>query len=285
MEKDYILGLYEKAVPAELTWTERLQAAKDGGFDYVEISIDETDERLARLDWSTAQLRELTAAMDATGVPIRSMCLSGIRRFPYGHEDPSVREKGLEVTRKSIDFSAELGIRYVMIPGYDVYYEEANDTTRANFPATLAKAVDYAAKQGVVLAFETMETPFMDTTEKAMKYVSMIDSPYLFVYPDLGNVTNAILEHGGSVREDIKTGRGHTIAAHVKETVKGAYREIPYGTGTTQYAEGLEPLWEMGVRRFVAEFWYKGAENWQEDVKFASEFVRGKIEAARDAVS
>lgn len=28
-----------------------MQAAKQAGFDYIEISIDESDERLARLDW------------------------------------------------------------------------------------------------------------------------------------------------------------------------------------------------------------------------------------------
>lgn len=31
------------------------------------------------------------------------------------------------------------------------------------------------------LGFETMETPFMDTVEKAMHYVKLVDSPYLGV--------------------------------------------------------------------------------------------------------
>ena len=47
----HLLGLYEKALPASMDWMERLSAAKELGYDYVEISIDETDERLARLDW------------------------------------------------------------------------------------------------------------------------------------------------------------------------------------------------------------------------------------------
>jgi hexulose-6-phosphate isomerase len=46
------LGIYEKALPPELTWPERLALAKTCGFDFVEISVDETDLRLARLDWS-----------------------------------------------------------------------------------------------------------------------------------------------------------------------------------------------------------------------------------------
>ena len=46
------LGIYEKALPNDFTWLEKMQAAKQAGFDYIEISVDESDERLARLDWS-----------------------------------------------------------------------------------------------------------------------------------------------------------------------------------------------------------------------------------------
>ena len=48
--KQYTLGLYEKAMPKELSWREKLTAAKEAGYDFVEISIDETEEKLARLD-------------------------------------------------------------------------------------------------------------------------------------------------------------------------------------------------------------------------------------------
>lgn len=45
----HLLGLYEKALPAEWSWERRLSAARELGFDYMEISIDETDGRMARL--------------------------------------------------------------------------------------------------------------------------------------------------------------------------------------------------------------------------------------------
>ena len=47
--KAYSIGLYEKAMPNTLTWKEKLEAAKEAGYDFVEISIDETDAKLARL--------------------------------------------------------------------------------------------------------------------------------------------------------------------------------------------------------------------------------------------
>ena len=57
MGKMYKLGVYEKAMPDTLTWEERLGAAGECGFDYAEISIDETDRRLARLDMDRAGRR------------------------------------------------------------------------------------------------------------------------------------------------------------------------------------------------------------------------------------
>ena len=47
------VGLYEKALPKTLTWEEKLIATRQTGFDFLEISIDDTDERITRLDWST----------------------------------------------------------------------------------------------------------------------------------------------------------------------------------------------------------------------------------------
>ncbi|MCH4230572.1 MAG: L-ribulose-5-phosphate 3-epimerase [Atopobiaceae bacterium] len=284
MSEQYLLGMYEKALPAELGWSERLSEARKAGFDYVEMSIDETDERLTRLDWSITQRRDLTHMMDETGVPVGSICLSGLRRFPFGHPDKDVRYRSLKVMGDTINLASDLGIRIIMIPGYDVYYEKASDETRVRFLQTLSRAVDMAAYAGVSLGFETMETPFMDTVGKAMHYVDLVDSPYLGVYPDLGNVSNACLATGESVAKDIRKGAGHIFAAHCKETSEGRYREVPYGTGTTDYEGSLLELARMGVRRYVAEFWYTGSEAWRDDAGFASTFVRRRIDAAFDEV-
>jgi hypothetical protein len=70
------LGIYEKALPKDLTWPERLVLAKSCGFDFVEMSVDETDERLSRLEWSTTQRASLVKrcwkpACDSVDVPVR----------------------------------------------------------------------------------------------------------------------------------------------------------------------------------------------------------------------
>ena len=74
LSKQIPLGIYEKALPAGECWLERLQLAKTLGFDFVEMSVDETDDRLSRLDWSREQRLALVNAIVETGVRVPSMC-------------------------------------------------------------------------------------------------------------------------------------------------------------------------------------------------------------------
>ena len=199
--KSYTLGLYEKAMPKDLTWEEKLLAAKEAGYDFVEISIDETDEKLARLDMSVEERLELVRIMAKTGVPLRTMCLSGHRKYPLGSNDPKICQRGMEIMEKAIRLSEDLGIRIIQLAGYDVYYEEASEETRARFEKNLKIATMMAAKAGILMGFETMETEFMNTVGKAMHYVNLVDSCYLNVYPDSGNITNAAVTCGTSKRD------------------------------------------------------------------------------------
>ena len=275
LNREYRLGLYEKSMPSTLTWIEKLTIAKKSGFDYLEISIDESDAKLARLDQPTDEIKE---TIQKTGVPISSMCLSGHRKYPLGSHDKEIQKKSLEIMKKAIDFAADLGIRIIQLAGYDVYYEDGDLYTNHDFETNLKKCVEMAAEKGIVLGFETMETPFMDTVEKAMRYVNLVSSPYLGVYPDIGNLKNASLLYGVDVDEDLMCGKGHIFASHLKETVPGKYREIPFGTGHTEFVKNIKTLKRLGVRMFVGEFWYVNNEDWQDVVKDAEVFLRDKLD-------
>jgi L-ribulose-5-phosphate 3-epimerase len=270
---DYELGLYEKALP-DLAWHEKLEATKVAGFDYLEISIDESEAKLARLKWTTSERNALLQTMNNVGLPIRSMCLSGHRKYPLGATDPTIRTRSLEILHDALELSNHLGIRYIQLAGYDVYYEPSTPETRAWFAQNLQQAVSMANKAGVVLAFETMETPFMNTVCKSLNYVHQINSPYLQIYPDVGNLKNASSQTGVSLEEDLRLGAGHLIAAHLKETRPDVFREVPFGTGHVDFRAATQTLWELGVRRFVAEMWFVGANNWQAELQHANAFVR-----------
>lgn len=275
MAKAYTLGLYEKSMPSTLDWKEKLTAAKEAGFDFVEISIDETDEKLKRLDMSREERLELVDIMEKVGIPIRTMCLSGHRKYPLGSSDPDICARGMEIMEKAIQLADDLGIRIIQLAGYDVYYEDSTPETVERFEKNLKKSVAMAAKAGVVMGFETMETEFMNTVEKSMAYVNKINSVYLNVYPDIGNITNAAKKYGTDVLEDLKTGAGHVVAMHLKETVPGVFREVPFGTGHVDFQAAIKAAWEIGIRKYVTEFWYTGNPEWKEDLLYANRMMTG----------
>lgn len=276
-----LLGLYEKALPDELSWEHRLKIAKQSGYDFLEISIDETDQRMARLHWSRVEINELTDTIKKLEMPILTMCLSGNRRYPIGSEDKRTRKLGINLIKDAVDFSLEIGIRIVQLAGYDEYYNETNSNTRTLFGLALQEVVEYAAGRGVYLAFETMDTELMDSIEKAMKYVNEINSPYLQVYPDIGNITAT----GQDVHKDFYTGKGHIVAIHLKDTRPGQVREIPYGQGTVDFVSFFKLMDSMNYNGlYVAEMW--ATEDGQSSidyVKTARQFLLDRYEESKIA--
>jgi L-ribulose-5-phosphate 3-epimerase len=271
------IGIYEKAMPLTLSSKEKLLTAKSFGYDFLEISIDETDEKLARLKMPKSERLALVALMFETGVPIRTMCLSGHRKYPMGSEDSAIRQRSLEIMEDAVNFACDLGIRVIQLAGYDVYYDTSNERTEQLFADGLAQAVEMAAAKGVILAFETMETEFMNTVEKAMRYVCRVNSPYLRVYPDAGNLTNAAKSYGTSVIDDLRSGAGAIAALHLKETAPGKFREIPYGAGHVNFDAIIKTARELKVGIFVSEFWYTGESDFRSTIKAAKDFIDAKF--------
>ncbi len=126
-------------MPERLSWKEKLEAAKAAGFDFVEVSIDETDEKLSRLDMSQAERLEMLNLMRIVGIPIRTMCLSGHRKYPLGSHEDKIQQKSMEIMKKAIRLADDLGIRIIQLAGYDVYYEESDEVSRNNFIRNLKK--------------------------------------------------------------------------------------------------------------------------------------------------
>lgn len=276
--KKYEIGLYEKAVRDSLGWKEKLECAKECGYDYLEISIDASEAKINRIYMNEDERFEIHKAMHEAQLPIRSMSVSALTKFALGDPDQTIRSRGMEILEKSIQLAADLGIRTVMVPGYDIYYGESTLETKRLFLENISKAAQQAASAGVLLGFETMENEFMNTVGKAMKYVNLVNSSYLKIYPDSGNITNAAVLHQHDVCEDLLLGKGNLIALHLKESKPGIFREVPFLTGHVEFERIIQTAWSLGVRRYVTELWDVGQDTWKEDICFANKSMRAILD-------
>lgn len=271
------LGIYEKALPRDISWKECLELTKELGFDFLEFSIDESDERLARLDWTDEQIVELRDAIWETNVPIYTMMLSGHRRYPLGSKDAKIREKSLEMFEKAVNLASKLGIRNIQMAGYDVFYEEKDVLTRELYKENLRKCVELAASKQVTLAIETMDDPFINSLAKVQRYKDEIKSPWLQAYPDLGNMSAWL---GDGIIDDIEQHVDIIAAIHLKDTLpvtatsKGKFKNVPFGEGCVDFKGLLYMLKKLNYQgTFTVEIWSQ--ENFDDpipDVKAAKAF-------------
>lgn len=273
------LGIYEKAFPATSTWAERLELTARAGFNFLEISIDESDQRLERLNWGKERRSELRALIHATGTSIMSMCLSAHRKYPMGSLSDRTRSQGLDLMEKAIDLALDLGARIVLVPGYDVFYEPSTDRTRQRFLEGLRQAVEWASCTGLMLALENTDR-CLTSVNQTVWYVNEIQNPWLQLYCDIGNLHALEFD----VLSEIRQGAGHIAGLHVKDTRPGEFRNVPFGEGTLPFVPIFQQLWETNFcGPIMLEIWDNPATDSYEMISEAREWVLARIEASRHA--
>lgn len=267
--KKYSIGIYEKAFPEDLSIVEMLQLSKLSGYDFFEISIDRTDKRIERIydsefaDMLVCKCKELDFRIMHVG-------LSAIGVYTLGNPDHSIREKGIDIFKNTVAFANKIGACLIQIPACDMpKFDNRSSETDKLYISTLKEMVEFAALQGIVVAIENMENDYMDTIEKCMRIVKQVNSPYLQLYPDSGNIMSAACMYGNSPTTDMGIGKGHYVAFHLKETKPGRYGGLFYGEGHVDFKQLVNKAWELGVRRYVMEYWYTGNPAWEEDLIIA----------------
>lgn len=276
------LGIYEKALPKNISWLERLTMAQQCGFDYVEISIDETDERLARLDWSKSKRLEIVKYKLDTHIGIHSMCLSAHRRFALGSQNKTNEEKAKDIMLRAIELAYDIGIRNIQLAGYDTYpeYEPNNEATKTQFIKNLQWAVEKAAEAQMMLSVEIMDTPFMSSISRWKEYDKLINSPWFTVYPDIGNLS----AWDNDVRAELELGIDKITAIHLKDTLKvtsdfgGKFKDVPFGEGCVDFVAAFKILKELNYRgSFVIEQWSEKAANPLAEIQKSKKWIEDRL--------
>ncbi len=270
------VGIYEKALPRNFSWIERFEAVRNAGYDFLELSVDETPERMARLDWSLQERLTFFRQSRECGVPVPSMCLSGHRKIPFGSSDPELRKQAAGLMRKAILFAGDTGIRVIQLAGYDVYYEPSTSESRERYFEGMVQALELAARHQVMLAVEIMDTPFMNSVAKYLALKSRIPSPWFAVYPDLGNLS----AWGNDLTRELTAGIHDMVGVHVKESkpvradFAGAFRDVPFGEGSVDFVQCFKTLHELGYAGpFLIEMWTEKAADPLREIALARQWV------------
>jgi predicted hexulose-6-phosphate isomerase len=246
------VGVYEKAFPADESLEQILASAKQIGYDFVELSIDESPARLERLFWSRTERARLRQAIFDLDMPIWGMGLSAHRKFPLGSASSEIRQKGLDILYRSTELAADLGVKVIQIMGYDAFYEPSTEGTQACYLEGLREGIRWASTAGIMLGLENGDHELVNSVEKTMRFVNALNSPWFQAYPDIGNMTAA----GYSPLEQLPLATGHILGLHVKDTRPGELRGVPLEGGIVPFIETFRLLAHMDFRGpLVIEMW------------------------------
>ena len=120
---------------------------------------------------------------------------------------------------------------------------KSHPQTRQRFIKSLRKACDWAEEAQVVLAIEIMDDPFINSIENT-SIEKEIDSPYLFVYPDIGNAS----AWHNDVYSEFYLGHHAIAALHLKDTYavtessKASSEMYTFGQGCVKWEEAFDIL-------------------------------------------
>lgn len=291
IENKHFVGIYEKAIDKRYSFEEKIEIAKEAGFDFIELSIDESDEFSARLNWTDKRINAIKMKLNKEKFYINSMCLSLHRKYPFGSESAKTRQKALFIMEKALILAKKLGIRIIQLAAYDVYYDPWHKQAENYFIKTVKQAAKLAQKYSITLAFETMDTKFASTITRCLYLIKKINMPNLFVYPDLGNLNR----FSNDIETEIKLGQDKIVAFHFKDTLENTFKNVDFGHGDVDFVRSLRAINSIDYQGpFLIEMWYKEKdfdlnktleENKQvqiDNIKSAREFFFDKLRKANN---
>jgi predicted hexulose-6-phosphate isomerase len=272
------IGLYEKALPADFPLEDKIKQAKSAGFDFMELSIDESPEFLSRLDCPTSERSKIRRFTQQNDLPLFSLCLSAQRRFPLGSADPAIRTKSKEILAKAIQLASDLAIRVILISGYWVFYEPVLPSSEDYFIEGLAWGARLAARSGVMLGIENIDSHAqINSIRQIMKVIRIIDSPWLKIYGDFANLA----AFGFNVSAELAVGQGHIVAIHVKDAVQNEVRGIPLGQGIVDFPAAFNQLADINYSGpFLLEMWSQTGQDAFTSASHALQTTRNYLSAS-----
>lgn len=267
------IGIYEKGLPTG-PLPSMLNAAARAGYDFVEMSIDESPGRLDRLGMDMASRRDLLAAGRHAGCPIRSITVSAQRAWSMGDVDPETRSRSLDILVDAIRLAADIEAPVVQVAGYATFERERSENSYSWFIEGLNKAAVVARSCGVQLGVENVDGEDVITAADALRVVADVDDPAVKLYPDIGNLAANDLD----VVAELLRLAPIAVGFHLKDTRVGVYRRVPFGAGIVPWEEVFDVL-SASTAPLVIEMWNDRGD--PEEARRAREWLGAHLPVAQ----
>ncbi len=170
-------GIMYATIGVKGTVMEKMQAVRAAGFEGVE-------------PMSHMNQQEVLAALKETGLVAGSVCCNTNWGDTLSHQDPKVREKGLEGLKQALRDAHEYGAPSVLLVPGVVNKEVTYDDCYKRSQEQIHKALDTAKQAKVKISIENVWNKFLLSPLEAARYVDEFKSPWVAWHFDVGNIIN-----------------------------------------------------------------------------------------------
>jgi len=194
--------------------------------------------------WTDDDVAQIKAAADAAGLEIAAIS-SPLFKCHIG--DPGAIAEHIEGFRRCIRHCKALGCS--IIRGFDFWKEGAPLDKRAEH---FAPIVELCAENEIFCVLENEPATHGATPTDVLELVKLIDSPWVKVLFDPGNVPFAV-ENARPYPDDYEAVRGHVKHIHIKDAVRenGQGRAVCIGTGAVDFAGFVKALRRDGWEGYM----------------------------------
>ena len=195
-----IKSISQWAFPGGMSYGEMFKAAAAAGFDAFEVAMDEKGGPLT-LRSSERDVKKIVGAAKKHKLQIAGLATGLFWRYQYTDDDPELRKKARQITRRMLKAANWLGVDAILVvPGmtwrqstgekvrYDVAYDRALGELQG-----LARD---AERHQVAIGVENVWNRFLLSPLEMRDFIDKIGSNYVKVYFDVGNVLQySVPEH------------------------------------------------------------------------------------------
>jgi L-ribulose-5-phosphate 3-epimerase len=185
--------IFEGGLEATLPVADAMAQAKELGFDAIELCI--ASSGVLTHAATQAQCAEIVAKADELGIEIASVASGESWGCSPTDDDPAVRSKIVEFTKKSLQVTKWLGTdAYLFVPGaVDVFFLEESpvvpyDVCYARAKAAVAQILPTAEQLGVTLGIENVWNKFLLSPLELRDFIDGFGTGAVGSYFDAGNV-------------------------------------------------------------------------------------------------
>lgn len=186
-------GINQWAFPAKMKLKNSFKLAKQAGFEGIELIIAKEGE--ISLNSSKEDIKNIVKLSNSTGIEIISLATGLFWEYSLTSDNIANRERAKRIVLKMLEVASWLEVDTILVvPGavdvffnpdfpivpYDLVYERS-------FRA-LKELVSFAESYKVSIAIENVWNKFLLSPIEMKRFVDSINSPYLGVYLDVGNV-------------------------------------------------------------------------------------------------